>query len=102
MIDGDLKDDTLQYPVTGRHGAAKVYMQPASEGTGVIAGARCARCSKWPACTTCWPSAIGSTNPINVVRATFKGLEAMRSPEDVRCQARQDRRRDHWLSAVAQ
>jgi small subunit ribosomal protein S5 len=48
-----LRDDTLQYATEGRHGATKVYMQPASGGTGVIAGARCAPCSNAPGYATC-------------------------------------------------
>ncbi len=58
-----LKDGTLQYPITARFGAAKVYMQPASEGTGIIAGVRCAPSSKWSVCATCWPSVSGPTIP---------------------------------------
>jgi small subunit ribosomal protein S5 len=61
MIDVKLKDGTLQYPLMGRHGAARVHMQPASEGTGIIPAAQCVPSSKWLACTTYWPSALAPT-----------------------------------------
>ena len=52
-----LKSGTLHHAVEGRHGATKVFMQPALDGTGIIAGGPCARCSRWWGCTTSWPSA---------------------------------------------
>ena len=54
-----LHKDTLYYPQSGSHGATRVYMQPASDGTGIIAGGACARCSSALACATCWPRATG-------------------------------------------
>ncbi len=74
---------TLQYPVTAEHGAAKVYMQPASEGTGVIAGGSMRAVFDVVGIHNVLAKCIGSTNPINVVNATIKGLAAMSSPEDV-------------------
>ena len=74
---------TLQYPITSEHGAAKVYMQPASEGTGVIAGGPMRAVFDVLGVHNVLAKCIGSNNPINVVHATIKGLAAMSSPEDV-------------------
>lgn len=76
-------DGTLQYPVTARHGAAKVYMQPASEGTGVIAGGAMRAVFEVVGVHNVLAKCIGSNNPINVVRATMNGLTDMSSPESV-------------------
>ncbi len=78
-----LKQGTLQHPITARHGAAKVYMQPASEGTGVIAGGAMRAVFEAVGVNNVLAKSIGSTNPINVVRATINGLHSMVSPESV-------------------
>ncbi len=78
-----LKGDTLQYPIIGKHGAAKVYMQPASEGTGIIAGGAMRAIFEAVGVHNVLAKCIGSNNPINVVRATMNGLVQMRSPEEV-------------------
>lgn len=78
-----LKEGTLQYAVTGRHGAAKVYMQPASEGTGIIAGGAMRAIFEAVGVNNVLAKCIGSNNPINVVRATMNGLVDMNSPENV-------------------
>lgn len=83
MIQVDLNGTTIQYPIKARHGASKVYMQPASEGTGVIAGGAMRAVLELAGVHNVLAKCYGSTNPINVVRATFEGLKAMRSPEDV-------------------
>lgn len=74
---------TLQYPITAEHGAAKVHMQPASEGTGVIAGGPMRAVFDVLGVHNVLAKCIGSNNPINVVNATIKGLAAMSSPEGV-------------------
>jgi small subunit ribosomal protein S5 len=74
---------SLQYAVTARHGAAKVYMQPASEGTGVIAGGAMRAVLEAAGVHNVLAKCIGSNNPINVVRATMNGLSALSSPEEV-------------------
>jgi small subunit ribosomal protein S5 len=76
-----LRGDTLQYPVTGEHGAAKVYMQPASQGTGIIAGGPMRAVFEVLGVHNVLAKCIGSSNPINVVRATIKGLQNMASPD---------------------
>lgn len=78
-----LKGGTVQYPLKGRHGAAKVYMQPASEGTGIIAGGAMRAIFEAVGVHNVLAKCIGSNNPINVVRATMDGLVGMKSPEDV-------------------
>lgn len=78
-----LKDGTLQYPMTAEFGAAKVYMQPASEGTGVIAGGPMRAVFDVVGVRNVLAKCIGTNNPINVVRATIKGLTQMSSPDDV-------------------
>ena len=83
MIRVELNGGTLQYPVTARHGASRVYMQPASEGTGVIAGGAMRSVLEIAGVHYVLAKCYGSTNPVNVVRATVKGLQHMRSPEDV-------------------
>jgi small subunit ribosomal protein S5 len=83
MISVPLKDGTLHYPLTARHGAAKVYMQPASEGTGIIAGGAMRAVFEVVGVHNVLAKCIGSSNPMNVLRATIRGLEQMRSPEEV-------------------
>ncbi len=78
-----LNGHTLQYPVTANHGSSKVFMQPASEGTGIIAGGAMRAVFEVMGVHDVLAKSIGSRNPINVVRATIKGLTDMRSPEDV-------------------
>ncbi|HFB65591.1 MAG TPA: 30S ribosomal protein S5 [Aeromonadales bacterium] len=84
MISVELKDGhTLQHPINGRHGGAKVYMQPASEGTGIIAGGAMRAVFEVVGVQNVLAKTIGSTNPINVVRATFDALAKMVTPDSV-------------------
>jgi len=83
MVDVQLDGDTLQYALNGIHGAAKVYMQPASEGTGIIAGGAMRSVFEVVGVHNVLAKCIGSNNPVNVVRATIKGLANMKSPEMV-------------------
>ena len=83
MIKVNLVGGTLQYPVKARHGASKVYMQPASDGTGIIAGGAMRSVLELAGVHDVLAKCYGSTNPVNVVRATVKGLTAMQSPEDI-------------------
>ena len=83
MISVELVNGTLQYPVKARNGASKVYMQPASEGTGVIAGGAMRSVLEIAGVQNVLAKCYGSTNPANVVRATYNGLRDMVSPEDV-------------------
>lgn len=83
MIDIELNGSTLWYPLTGRHGASKVYMQPASDGTGVIAGGTMRALLEAVGVQNVLAKCYGSTTPVNVIRATFKALQEMRSPRQV-------------------
>jgi len=78
-----LKGNTLQHPIKGRHSGSKVYMQPASEGTGIIAGGAMRAVLEVVGVQNVLSKAYGSTNPINVVRATLDALENMNSPEQI-------------------
>ena len=78
-----LKGDTIQYAMNGFHGATKVYMQPASEGTGVIAGGAMRAVFEAAGVRNVLAKSYGSRNPINVVRATIKALADMNSPEAI-------------------
>jgi len=60
-----------------------VYMQPASEGTGIIAGGAMRAVLEVAGVQNVLAKCYGSTNPVNVVHATFKGLKAMQSPESI-------------------
>ena len=83
MVSVDLDGTTLQYAVKARHGASKVYMQPASEGTGVIAGGAMRSILELAGVQNVLAKCYGSTNPVNVVRATFNGLRDMQSPDAI-------------------
>jgi small subunit ribosomal protein S5 len=83
MIQVDLNGTTLQYAMKSAHGASKVYMQPASEGTGIIAGGAMRAVLEVAGVQNVLAKCYGSTNPVNVVHATFKGLKAMQSPGSV-------------------
>ncbi|WP_019627152.1 30S ribosomal protein S5 [Thioalkalivibrio sp. ALJT] len=83
MRDVSLTDGTLHYAVNGRHGAANVYMQPASEGTGIIAGGAMRAVLEVAGVRNVLAKCVGSRNPINVVQATIDGLTAVSAPERV-------------------
>ena len=78
-----LKDGTLYHPITGIHGAAKVYMQPASQGTGIIAGGPMRAIFEVMGVTNILSKCIGSTNPYNIVRATLNGLFSSSRPSEI-------------------
>mgnify|MGYP006164657105 FL=1 len=83
MIQVDLNGTTLQYAMKSAHGASKVYMQPASDGTGIIAGGAMRAVLEVAGVQNVLAKCYGSTNPVNVVHATFKGLKTMQSPASV-------------------
>jgi small subunit ribosomal protein S5 len=78
-----LKSGTLHHTVVGRHGAAKVLMQPASEGTGIIAGGAMRAVFEAAGVRDVLAKCIGSSNPYNVVRATLNALKAINSPAEI-------------------
>lgn len=79
----DLNGTTLYHPVEARHGASKVIMLPASEGTGIIAGTSMRAVFEVLGVHNVLAKCLGSTNPVNVVQATLKGLISMTSPEQI-------------------
>lgn len=83
LVKVNLKNGTLHHAVTGTHGAAKVYMQPASEGTGIIAGGPMRAIFEVMGVHNVLAKCIGSTNPYNMVRATINGLQAMNTPSEI-------------------
>lgn len=83
MIKVDLNGTTLQHAVNSAHGASRVYMQPASEGTGIIAGGAMRAVLEVAGVQNVLAKCYGSTNSVNVVRATFNGLKNMTSAEQV-------------------
>jgi len=83
MIKVRLKNGTLQHSIIGRHGASKVIMQPASEGTGIIAGGPMRAVFEVMGVTNVLAKCLGSTNPYNVVRATLDGLKRMNTPAEI-------------------
>ena len=78
-----LKDETLQYELHGHHGATRVFMQPASEGTGIIAGGAMRAVFECAGVRNVLAKSYGSRNPINVVRATVEALVQMHSPQEI-------------------
>jgi small subunit ribosomal protein S5 len=83
MVRVSLNEGTLWHPIKSRHSGSRVYMQPASEGTGVIAGGAMRAVFEAVGVHNVLAKSVGSNNPINLVRATMKGLQAMVSPEQV-------------------
>jgi small subunit ribosomal protein S5 len=83
LINVSLRNDSLHYAIRGTHGATRVYMQPASDGTGVIAGGGMRAVLECAGVRNVLAKSYGSRNPINVVRATIKALGSIRSPDDI-------------------
>ena len=79
----NINDGTLHYSIIGRHGAARVVMRPASDGTGIIAGGTMRAIFEAAGVRNVLAKVIGTTNPINVARATIDGLCNIQSPEQV-------------------
>ena len=83
MFKVKLKSGTLHHTVMGRHGSAKVLMQPASEGTGIIAGGPMRAVFEVMGVTDIVAKSLGSTNPYNLVRATLDALKNTSTPADI-------------------
>ena len=83
MVDVSLNASTLWYPVKAKHGAAKVYMQPAAEGTGIIAGGAMRAVLEIAGIHNVLAKSQGSSNPHNVVKATMDALSRLRNAQTV-------------------
>ncbi len=83
MIEVSLKGDTIPHEVTGIYGAGKVLLKPAPEGTGIIAGGTVRAVLEMVGIKNIRTKCLRSNNPTNVVKATFEGLRALRTAEQV-------------------
>ena len=83
MVEVSLRGTTLQHPINARHGAARVFMKPASEGTGIIAGGAMRAVLEVVGVQNVLAKCVGSRNPYNVVRATVNGLVGMDDADSV-------------------
>jgi small subunit ribosomal protein S5 len=83
MVKISLRSGTLQHTVIGEHGASKVLIQPAADGTGIIAGGPMRAVFEVMGVQNVLAKCFGSTNPYNVVRATLNALQAMNTPAEV-------------------
>ena len=83
MVKVPLKHGTLQHEVIGHHGSSRVFMKPASDGTGIIAGGPMRAVFEVMGVQNVLAKCLGSTNPYNVVRATINGLTSMNTPAQI-------------------
>lgn len=83
MIKVTLKDGTLQHTIAGKHGASKVMLNPAKQGTGVIAGGAMRAMFEVLGVTNVVAKSFGSSNPYNMVRATMNALASMSTPSEI-------------------
>lgn len=81
MTSVSLNKSTIWHAANSKYGASKVYMQPAGEGTGIIAGGAMRAVFEVLGVQNVLAKTYGSSNPVNVVQATIGGLQKMRSPE---------------------
>ena len=83
MVSVPLKGLTLQHEIWGEHGATKVFMRPASDGTGVIAGGAMRAVFEVAGVQNVLAKSFGSRNAMNVVRATMDALKRMNLPSEI-------------------
>ena len=83
LIKVPIINKTIPYQVTGRYGAAKVILKPASEGTGVIAGAAVRAIAESAGIQNILTKSLGSTNPHNLIKATLQGISLLKAPDEI-------------------
>ena len=83
LIKVPILNKTIPFEVMGRYGAARVVLKPASEGTGVIAGAAVRAIAESAGIQNILTKSIGSTNPHNLIKATLNGISQLRAPDEV-------------------
>ena len=83
MIFVPLTNNTIPHQVLGLFGAGRVLLKPAVEGTGIIAGGAVRAVMQAAGVSNVLTKSIGTSNPHNVIRATFEGLRSLRDPKDV-------------------
>ena len=83
LIKVPILNKTIPYEVMGRFGAAKVLLKPASEGTGVIAGASVRAISESAGIQNILTKSLGSNNPYNLIKATLQAINQLKFPEEV-------------------
>jgi len=83
LIQIPIINQTIPYQIIGRYGAARVLLKPASQGTGVIAGAAVRAIMECGGVQNILTKCLGSHNPDNVIKATFDGLSRLRTAEEI-------------------
>ncbi len=83
LIEVPMKDTTIPYQVTGRYGAGSVFLKPATEGTGIIAGGPVRAVVELAGISDILTKSLGSENALNMVKATISGLASLKKPNEV-------------------
>jgi small subunit ribosomal protein S5 len=83
IIKVPIMNKTIPYEVIGKYGASRVMLKPASEGTGVIAGAAVRAIAESAGIQNILTKSLGSTNPHNLIKATLQGISQLKTPDEV-------------------